>query len=81
MNPMVLVDNKAPDGTYEVVVKFIVKSDGTLADIAVESNPGYGTAQEAIRLIKISPSWIPASKFGHNVDAYRRQPISFSINN
>jgi len=38
--------------------------------------------QEAIRVISHSKrKWIPAVQYGHNVNAYRRQPITFLIAN
>ena len=79
LNGSVPVDKSAPEGTYTVVMKFIVESDGTLTDIAPESNPGYGTAEEALRVIKLSPKWKPANQYGRFVRAYRRQPITFLV--
>jgi hypothetical protein len=64
-------------GIYQVIIKFIVNTDGTLSDIASETNHGYGMEAEAIRVIKNSPKWKPASMFGKLVKAYRRQPITF----
>ena len=62
-----------------VIVKFIVSRDGTLRDISAENydlvDP-YCVA-EAIRVIKVSPNWIPALQNGRKVNAYRRQPITF----
>ena len=81
LNGDVPTDHGAPYGMYTVVVRFIVNKDGTLSDIKTETNPGYGIEKEAIRIIKISPKWIPAKQFGRFVNAYRRQPINFLIDN
>jgi antitoxin component YwqK of YwqJK toxin-antitoxin module len=74
-------DKGAPNGLYTVVVKFRITKDGTLTDIETETNPGYGIENEAIRIIKKSPDWIPAKQYGRFVNAYRRQPISFMVDN
>lgn len=81
LNPMVLVDNHAPDGKYTVILKFIVYSDGTLGEIQAESDPGYGTVNEAIRVLKSSPKWKPTNQYGNYRRAFRRQPFTFFIEN
>ncbi len=43
----------------EVLVSFIVEKDGTLSEIGVLSDAGNGTADEAIRVMSISPVWSP----------------------
>ena len=50
------VDNKAPRGTYTVIVKFMVAANGGVSDISTETNHGYGMEKEVIRLIKKGPS-------------------------
>jgi periplasmic protein TonB len=72
-------ENGAPEGNHTVVVRFIVSKDGSLSDIQCESDPGYGICQEAIRVIKKTKNWTPAIQNGRNVNAYRRQPITFQV--
>jgi len=79
LNANVPVDNNAPEGTYTVVVKFIVSKDGSLSDISCESDPGFGMCAEAVRVIKKTKNWTPAIQNGRNVNAYRRQPIVFAV--
>ena len=79
LNANVPVINKAPKGTYQVIVKFIVSKDGSVSDVEAETNFGYGMEQEAIRVIKNSPIWTPAFQRGHNVSSYRRQPVTFAV--
>jgi hypothetical protein len=67
---MVLVDRKAPDGTYTSIIKFVVKKDVTLTDIYCETFPGYGVCEEGQYIIKMSSKCIPAVGNGQNVDAY-----------
>ncbi|MBP6431983.1 MAG: energy transducer TonB [Ferruginibacter sp.] len=79
LNPNIPVDNGARAGLYTVIVKFIVNADGSISDIALENDPGYGMGKEALRVIKLAKKWKPAVEFGKIVKAYRRQPISFQI--
>ncbi len=83
LHPERIVDMiKFPKGkkefTQTVIVKFIVSRDGSLHDITAENKEAdpYCIA-EAVRVIKVSPKWIPASQNGRKVNAYRRQPITF----
>ncbi len=69
----------AEDGAYLVTLKFIVDVDGKLTDIACVDDPGYGTCPEAIRVLKRSKNWLPASINGKNVRAYRRQTLTFHV--
>jgi len=73
------VDNGANAGVYQVIVRFIVSKDGSLSDISCESDPGYGMCSEAVRVIKKTKSWRPANQNGREVNAYRRQPITFQV--
>jgi len=79
LNGSVPADNGAGEGTYTVIVKFVVSRDGSLSDISCENDPGFGTCQEAIRVIKKTKNWTPAIQNGRNVNAYRRQPITFLV--
>ena len=72
-------NNGAPAGTYTVVVRFIVAKDGSVSDVVAETNHGYGMEQESIRVIKRSGKWTPAIQNGRNVIAYKRQPITWVV--
>ena len=73
------VDNGAPPGVYQVIVRFIVSKDGSISDVKAETSHGYGMEEEAVRVIKNGPKWVPALQNGRNVNAYRRQPITFQV--
>ncbi len=79
LNANAPVDNGAPGGTYQVIVKFIVSKDGSISDVQAESKHGYGMEDEAVKIIKRGPKWTPALQNGRNVNAYRRQPITFIV--
>ena len=73
------MDNGAPPGTYQVIVKFIVSKDGSISEVNAESKHGFGMEEEAVKIIKRGPKWTPALQNGRNVNAYRRQPITFIV--
>lgn len=79
LNASIPVDNGASGGKYTVIVKFIVSRDGSLSDVQCENDPGFGMCQEAVRVIKKTKNWTPAIQNGRNVNAYRRQPITFVV--
>ena len=79
LNASTPVDNGAPEGTYQVIVRFIVSKDGSISDVTPETKFGYGMEDEAVKIIKKGPKWTPALQNGRNVNAYRRQPITFVV--
>lgn len=79
LNANAPIDNNAPPGTYQVVVRFIVSRDGSISDVTPETKFGYGMEEEAVKSIKKGPKWTPALQNGRNVNAYRRQPITFVV--
>jgi len=72
-------DNGAPPGKFQVIVKFIVSKDGSISNVEAESSHGYGMEEQAIKCIKNGPKWKPALQNGRNVNAYRRQPVTFIV--
>jgi hypothetical protein len=79
LNPGIPVDNGAPGGIYKVIVKFIVNKDGSISDVQAETKHGYGMDSAAVELIKKGPKWEPALQNNHIVTAYKKQPITFVI--
>jgi hypothetical protein len=71
----------APDGKYSVVVSFVVDKEGNITNVKAENNPGYGTMEEAIRVLKNGPKWVPATQNGINVIYRQRQAIVFLVSN
>lgn len=72
-------ENGAPVGRYTVIVSFTVDEEGNISDIQADNNPGYGTAEEALRVIKRSNKWIPALQNGKNVIYRQKQGITFVV--
>jgi protein TonB len=71
--------NGAPPASYTVVVSFIVDVNGAISDVRAENDPGYGTKEEAIRVIKKGPHWKPASQNGTAVVYRHKQSITFRV--
>jgi protein TonB len=72
-------DNGAPPGKYQVIVRFIVSKDGSISDVVAETKFGYSMEEQAIRCIKNGPKWKAALQNGRNVNAYRRQPVTYVV--
>lgn len=73
------VKNGAPPGQYGVTVRFIVDEQGGISNVEAENDPGYGTAAEAVNLIKKGPGWMPAKQNGKNVKYWMKQNITFVV--
>ena len=78
-NGTVATTNGAPEGQYKTRVQFIVHPDGHISDITALTHFGYGMEEEAIRVIKNSPNWIPATRNGTKVSSYKEQSMTFII--
>lgn len=73
------LSTKIPSGKYAVQVKFLVKKNGTLSEIKVLKDPGYGIAEKIEKLMKMSPKWTPAYQKGQIVASYHTQPLTLII--
>jgi len=79
LNSGLPVENGAPPGKYTVFVTFIVDKTGKISDVQAENDPGYGTKDEAMRVIKKGPDWKPAVQNGRNVIYRHKQGITFQV--
>jgi murein DD-endopeptidase MepM/ murein hydrolase activator NlpD len=71
--------NGAPVGKYEVEVSFIISKDGSVLDAKAINDPGFGLANEAIRVLEQSPKWKPATQNGRNIIYRNNIIISFEV--
>ena len=78
LNSSLPKDKGAPAGKYTVIANFLVDYHGNISDVQADPSP-YGTKEEAIRVIKNGPQWIPAMQNGHNVAYRARQAITFVV--
>ncbi|MBZ4035404.1 energy transducer TonB [Flavobacterium sp. 17A] len=50
-----------------IFTKFIIEKDGSISNIEVIRDIGYGTGEELERVLKLCPDWNPAMKDGKPV--------------
>jgi hypothetical protein len=62
-----------------VIIALTVEKDGSLSDIRSVKDVGYGSAEEAIRVLKKSPKWQPGYQNGEPVRIRYMLPISFNL--
>lgn len=60
----------------KVFMQFMVEQDGSLSEFKILKDGGYGIGDEAIRVLKLSPKWIPASIDGKPVRVMYNLPIT-----
>jgi len=65
----------------KVFITFIVEKDGSLSDIKSVRDVGYGSAEESIRVLKLSPKWSPGYQNGVPVRVQYTMPINFTMEN
>lgn len=75
------VKKGAPPGLYSVIVKFTITENGDVTDVSAENDPGYGTKEEAIRVLEKSPKWNPAIFKNKKVEFHHKQSITFQVSN
>jgi protein TonB len=62
-----------------VYVEFIVRQDGGITDATVLRGVAGPLDQEAIRVVKTMPKWMPGRQNGKPVDVRYRLPIAFHL--
>jgi periplasmic protein TonB len=62
-----------------VFVSFTVSATGDIVDVKVLKGLGYGTDEEALRVVKLMPRWQPGAQNGRNVAVQYTLPITFTV--
>ena len=65
------------DITGRVTLSFIVEADGTLTHFEVMRSPAKELSEEALRVVKLMPKWLPATQNGKPVRIRYVLPIIF----
>jgi len=60
----------------KVYVQFVVEKDGSLTDIKILRDIGFGTGKEAERVLRKCPKWSPGEQNGKKVRCTYQLPIS-----
>ncbi|MEO8535727.1 MAG: M56 family metallopeptidase [Flavobacterium sp.] len=62
----------------KVNMRFTVEKDGSVTEVIVVKDLGYGLGEEANRVLRLSPKWIPASEKGKPVRVQYDLPITIA---
>lgn len=60
----------------KIIVTFIIDIDGSVTDIKIIKDIGYGTGKEAIRVLKMMPKWTPGRQNGKPIRCQYSLPIT-----
>ncbi|RBN50219.1 energy transducer TonB [Flavobacterium psychrolimnae] len=68
-------------GSIRVYVSFVIERDGSMTDIQVKKDPGYGLGKEAVRVLKsLKTKWSPGMIAGKPVRTAYNLPINVQMN-
>ena len=62
----------------KVLVTFVIERDGSIVDVKVLRDIGYGTGEEAMRVLNNSPKWLPGEQDGRRVRVRFTLPITIN---
>ncbi|MGI4822196.1 MAG: energy transducer TonB [Janthinobacterium lividum] len=62
-----------------VFMSFVVGADGSISEVTILKGLGYGLDEEAQRVIRQMPAWVPGYQSKHAVPVRFTLPITFSI--
>lgn len=74
-----LMDVETDIKSLTVIVSFIVEKDGTLSNIVVLRDPGYGVGKRTASALQLLPKWKPAKKEEEIVRSQLTVPLSIPI--
>lgn len=63
----------------KVIVEFVVNEDGSISNIKLIRGIGSGCDEEAMRVVKAMPKWIPGMQNNRHVKVYMVLPIVFML--
>jgi protein TonB len=62
-----------------VTIRFVVGKTGEVTDVTVIRGMDPQCDNEAVRIVKLMPKWIPGRQNGRNVPVYYTMPIVFKL--
>lgn len=63
----------------KVFISFVINTDGSLVDPSVLKGLGFGTDEEALRVLRAMPRWKPGRQAGRAVRVRYVLPIAFAL--
>jgi len=76
--PALVSPERLPSG--RVVIGFIVEADGKLSNCEIIRSVHPLLDDEALRVVKMMPNWIPGKERGKAVRVHSVMPITFALN-
>lgn len=74
--PQIALDN----GVHgRVVLEFVIEKDGSLTNIKVLQAPDRLLSEEAVRVLKTSPKWVPGKQRDRTVRVKYTLPVDFRV--
>ena len=68
------------DMTARIYLSFVIEKDGSMSNIKILRDPGYGMGDEAVRVLKsMDQKWIPGEMNGEIIRASYTLPITINI--
>jgi protein TonB len=74
--PREAVQNEVQGTVY---VRFVVDTDGSLSQATVVRGIGFGCDEEALRIVRKMPAWIPGILNGQAVPVYSSLAVDFRL--
>jgi hypothetical protein len=74
-----IVEKGGPPGRYKVDLSFIIDKDGDVRDVIALNDPGFGSKEDAMRVLLSSPRWTPAMQNGKKVIYRNRVSITYVV--
>lgn len=71
-------DKKGKVITGRVMVKFIIKKDGSVSDVKIAKSTDQALDAESLRVVKYMPKWKPGKSGGQTVAVFYNLPIKYS---
>ncbi len=65
--------------TGTVIVNFIIEKDGSVSNVRILRDIGGGCGEEAARVVRAMPKWIPGKQSGKPVRVFFNLPIKFTM--
>lgn len=60
----------------KIVLSFTVEKDGAFNNIQIVHDAGFGTGEQAIKILETFPKWLPGTKDGKKVRVLHTIPIA-----
>ncbi len=69
-------DKNIKPGKYIASASYVVDKNGVVSGVRCVTDPGFGLCMEVLRILKKSPVWLPAEKYGHDAQKELFQTVS-----